>query len=313
MKRFTNKLLNTCLFFIVLSFVSFMVMKLAPGDPVRNILGIDSAMVTQEEIDELTQEMGLDQPLLVQYGIWLEKAVKLDLGTSIMTKRPVFGELVKAAVPTLKLTAVSMTAMLIIAIPLGVAAAFMKGSIIDRFANGFCMVGTAIPGFWLGLLLLQLFAVKLHMFPVGGSTGDNYLFLPSLTLGISMAPPYIRLLRQSLLETLEKDFVRSAVARGIPFGRIFYFHILRDSILPIITLFGVTLGSLLGGTVVTEVLFSYPGIGKLAIDAIGKRDYTMIQGFLLFLGFAVFIVNTIIDRLHVIINPEFALKERERA
>lgn len=312
MNQLSKKVFETLLFFLILTFISFLVVKLAPGDPVRNILGVDDLTATAEQIEALREELGLNKPIIVQYGMWLGRLVQLDLGQSVMTHKSVVSEIASAFPATLILTFSSLFVMLLMALPLGILAALYRDSFIDKFANGFSLFGTSIPGFWLGLIIIDLFAVRLKLFPAMGIGGISHLVLPSLTLGISMAPPYIRLLRASIIESKQKDFVRAARARGIDEKSIFFFHIFRDSLLPVVTVFGVSLGSLLGGTVITEVIFGYPGLGKLAIEAIVKRDYAVIQGFILFMGVMVFIINTLLDRSYRWINPAIVIKEVEQ-
>lgn len=312
MSSISKRICDTILFFLLLTFASFLIVMVAPGDPVRNILGVEDLVASQEQIDELREDMGLNDPIYVQYSRWLWKILHLNMGTSVMTKRDVFTEIIRAFPATLILTISSLFVTFLISMPLGTLSAFYKGRWIDRLTNGYCMVATSIPGFWLGLILIGLFAVKLRLLPAMGIGSLNHLVLPSVTLGISMSPPYIRLLRASLIESKQKDFVRAARARGIGEKNIFIFHILRDSLIPVVTVFGVSLGSLLGGTVVTEVIFGYPGLGKLAVDAILKRDYALIQGFVLMVGVMVYLINFTLDRTYRWINPAIGIKESDQ-
>ncbi|HWR39976.1 MAG TPA: nickel ABC transporter permease [Patescibacteria group bacterium] len=312
MNRLKRKLLETVAFLFLLTVISFFLIKLAPGDPVRNILGAEDLVVTQAQIDELRKEMGLDQPLYLQYAHWFGKLTQLDLGKSITTHRDVVTEIVRVVPATLTLALSSLLVMSVIAFPLGILSALYRGSLVDKFANVFSLFGTSIPGFWLGLILIDLFAVRLGWLPTMGIGKISHLVLPSLTLGISMAPPYIRLLRASLIESMQKDYIRAARARGIGPVHIFFFHILRDSLLPVLTLFGVSLGSLLGGTVITEVLFGYPGLGSLAVTALLKKDYAVVQGFLLFMGIIAFAVNSLMDQFYRLANPAISIKEVEQ-
>jgi peptide/nickel transport system permease protein len=173
------------------------------------------------------------------------------------------------------------------------------------------ILGAAVPSFWLGLILIDLFGVRFGSLPTMGRDGFNSLILPSLTLGLAISSVYVRLLRSSLLDSLSQEFVRSARARGLSEGRIFFLHAFRHSLPPVITVFGVSLGSLIGGVVVIEVLFAYPGIGKLVVDAIRQRDYPLIQGYILIMAVVVFLVNTAVDLSYRYLNPEMKLKERE--
>ena len=255
--------------------------------------------------------MGYDQPISIQYLNWLKKALKFDFGISSMSQRPVVDEILMAIPRTLILTGISILFLIFITVPLGILAAIFRGSFIDKFADLVSVAGTAVPGFWLGLLLIQIFAVKLNIFPTMGMGGLKHLFLPALTLGINMAPPYVRLLRQSILQSKEKDFVRSARAKGVKESTIFFKHILRDSLMPVLTVFGVSIGSLLGGAVVVEVIFGFPGMGKLAVDAIGHNDYNLIQAYLIFLGLGVYIINNLMDLSYRFVDPSIKIKGDE--
>lgn len=306
-----GRFLEIFLFIMFLTFVSFVFMRLAPGDPVLNILNVDELTVSQEQIEQLRTDMGFDKPLLVQYGVWLLGFFQLDFGMSYMTGQPVV-DMFKVALPaTLELSFGGLFVMLLISIPLGSLSALYRDSWIDHVGRIFSIVGSAIPSFWLGLILIDLFAVKWHFFPTMGRDGLSSLVLPSLTLGFAMSGVYVRLLRSSLLDSLGQEFIRSARARGISETRIFFQHALRHSLPPVITVFGVSLGSLIGGVVVVEVLFSYPGMGNLVIDAIRQRDYPLIQGFILIMGIFVFLVNTCVDLFYRYLNPELRIKERE--
>jgi peptide/nickel transport system permease protein len=283
-------------------------LKIAPGDPVKNMLGIEQVTVTQQQLDALREDLGLNDPIIVQYGKWLLRVARLDLGNSYLTNKPVVDSIAAAFPATLALTASALLVTVLISLPLGILSALYKNSLIDRLANVFSLLGTSIPLFWSGLLLISLFSVKLGILPSMGIGSIRNLILPSLTLVISISPQYVKLLRASILESKDKEFVRAARARGIGEVRIFVFHILRDCLLPVITVFGLSMGNLLGGTVVIEVLFGYPGLGKLVIDAIMRSDYTVVQGFLLFIGVVVFIINVVLDYLYRVINPAIAIK-----
>jgi peptide/nickel transport system permease protein len=201
--------------------------------------------------------------------------------------------------------------MLFVAIPLGSLSALYRGSWIDQGSRILSILGAAVPSFWLGLILIDLFGVRFGSLPTMGRDGFTSLILPSLTLGLAISSVYVRLLRSSLLDSLSQEFVRSARARGLSEGRIFFLHAFRHSLPPVITVFGVSLGSLIGGVVVIEVLFAYPGIGKLVVDAIRQRDYPLIQGYILIMAVVVFLVNTAVDLSYRYLNPEMKLKERE--
>lgn len=312
MNKIIKRLIEFCIFFLLLSFISFLFIQLAPGDPTKQMLRIDEVAVTQEQIEQLRNELKLNEPLHVQYWHWLKRFFAFDLGNSYMTNRPVAEELLARFPATLVLTITSLFVMLLISIPIGTLAAIYKGKWIDHISRLFALVGTSIPSFWLGLLLIHIFSVQLNIFPSIGKGTWAHLVLPSLTLGIAMSAVYVRLLRSSLLEGFQKEYVKAARSRGISEKRIFFFHVFRYALIPIITLFGMSLGSLIGGTVIVEVLFSYPGIGKLVVDAIMRRDYPVIQGYVLFISLLVMIINICIDISYQYLNPEIRLKRGER-
>jgi peptide/nickel transport system permease protein len=287
-------------------------MKAAPGDPVRYILNIDDVSISDEQIEELREELGFTKPIYIQYWNWLLRFFQLDLGHSYMTNQPVIHELVDKFPATLTLTFSSLIVMTVIAVPIGTLAAIYKNKWIDHVSRIFALIGASVPSFWLGLLFIQFFSVKLGLFPSMGKGTFLHLILPSVTLGIALSAVYVRLLRSSLLESLGQDFILSAKARGLSRKRIFLFHAFRSSLMPVITIFGVSLGSLLGGTVIIEVLFAYPGVGKLVVEAIVRRDYPIIQGYILFMGLFVVLINLIVDFSYRYLNPEIRLKEVDR-
>lgn len=273
------------LFFILfITFVSFIFIRLAPGDPVLTILNVDELSVSQEQIEALREEMGFNEPVLVQYGLWLEKFVQMDFGQSFVTGQDVMSTIMAALPATLELAIGAIVVMLIVAIPLGSLSALYRDSWIDKISRTLSIIGAAVPSFWLGLIFIDLFGVRLNWFPTMGRDGILSLVLPSITLGLAISSVYVRLLRSSLLDSYTQEFIRAARARGLSEGRVFLMHAFRHSIPPVITVFGMSLGSLIGGVVVIEVLFAYPGIGKLIVDAIRQRDYPLIQGYILVMG-----------------------------
>jgi peptide/nickel transport system permease protein len=312
MKQIGKRLLELVLFLFLLSFVSFVFMKAAPGDPVRYMLNIDDVSISNEQIEELREELGFNQPIYVQYWKWLVRFFQFDLGESYMTKQPVTKELASKIPDTLALTFSSVLVMMMIAVPFGTLAALYKNKWIDHLSRGFSLLAASVPSFWLGLLLMQFFSVKMGILPSMGKGTMLHLVLPSITLGLAMAAVYVRLLRSSLLESLGQDFIRSAKARGLSSSRIFFYHAFRHSLIPVVTIFGVSLGSLLGGTVIIEVLFAYPGVGKLVVEAIIRRDYPVIQGYILFMGLFVVTINLLVDLAYRYLNPEIRLKGADR-
>jgi peptide/nickel transport system permease protein len=306
-----GKFFEVLLFMLFLTFLSFLFIRLAPGDPVLTILNVDELSVSQEQVEKLREDMGFNKPLLAQYGLWLMKFIQLDLGTSYVTGQPVLEMFLNSLPATIELSLGSIFVMLAVSIPLGSLSALYRNSWVDQVSRTLSILGAAVPSFWLGLILIDLFGVRFSWFPTMGRDGFASMILPSLTLGLAISSVYVRLLRSSLLDSLSQEFVRSARARGLSERRIFMLHAFRHSLPPVITVFGVSLGSLIGGVVVIEVLFAYPGIGKLVIDAIRQRDYPIIQGYILIMAIIVFIVNTCVDLSYSYLNPELKLKERE--
>ncbi|KAF6574844.1 ABC transporter permease [Paenibacillus polymyxa] len=309
-KSMAKKFLELVLFFLILSFVSFCLLKLVPGDPVRSILRVDDVAVSNQQITDMRSQLGLDQPLPVQYGKWLVQLLQFDFGQSYLTHRPVFTEFMEKLPYTLLLTGGSLFILLLIALPLGTMAALYRNRWIDSASRVFALIGSSIPSFWLGLLFIEWFAVKLRILPSMGEGTAFHLVLPSLTLGLAMAAVYVRMIRASLIESSGQDFIKAAQARGISPIRIFFRHMLRHSLVPLITVFSESIGSLLGGTVVIEVLFAYPGLGKWIVDAIAARDYPIIQGYTVFMAVFIVCINILVELSYRWVNPEIALKEK---
>jgi peptide/nickel transport system permease protein len=304
-----KRLVEVVLFVLFVTFCSFLFLRLAPGDPALTILNVDELNVSQEQVEALREDMGFNDPLIVQYGKWLLDFIRLDFGNSYITNQPVSEMLMTGLPATLELTIGSLIVMLIVAIPLGSLSALYKGSWIDHISRYFSIIGAAVPSFWLGLIFIDMFAVRLNWFPTMGRDSLLSLVLPAVTLGLAIAGVYVRLLRSSLLDSLGQEFVRAARARGIAEKRIFFSHAFRYSLPPVITVFGVSLGSLIGGVVVVEVLFAYPGVGKLVVDSIRQRDYPLIQGYIVLMAAIVFVVNTLVDLSYRYVNPELRLKK----
>lgn len=298
-------------FLLVVTFVSFLFARLAPGDPVMSILRVDDVSVTTAQVETLREEMGFNEPLLVQYGNWFMDFVKLDFGKSYLTNQPVLEMLLSGLPATLELTVGALMVMLLIAVPLGSLAAIYRNSWIDQVSRWISLFGAAVPSFWLGLLLIDLFGVRLNVLPTMGRDGFVSILLPSVTLGLAITSVYVRLLRSSLIDALSNDYIKAARSRGISGVQIFFFHALRAALPPVITVFGVSLGSLIGGVVVIEVIFAYPGIGKMVVEAIRARDYPVIQGYLFLMAVIVFIVNSLVDISYRYLNPRIRMQERK--
>lgn len=288
-----------------ISFLTFALVMLSPGDPVRQMLvGNEEIMVTQAEIEALRHELGLDKPFLFQYLDWLGRAVQGNFGFSYMVKKPVVDVILEHLPATIYLSLASVIFMMVVSVPLGIYSAVKRGSIFDYIVRGFTFLGVSIPGFWLGLLLLWIFGLELGLLPiVGGRVAPDTLVLPAVTLGIAMASKYTRQVRTAVLEELHQDYVVGARARGMSERHILWKEVLPNAMLPLITLLGLSLGSLLGGAAVIEMVFSWPGLGRLAIEAITYRDFQLVQGVVLWIALMYMIINLIVDTSYNYLDP----------
>lgn len=287
----------------ILSIFTFGLMKLAPGDPVMTILNADEMMVTEADKAELRSELGIDQPLFVQYRKWMAGLLQLDLGKSYMSGKPVWNEMMERLPITVKLTGGALLVMVSISVPLGIISARYQGKWPDQFSRILALIGASIPSFWFGLMLIYFFSFKLQILPSIGIGSISHMILPSFALGFSLAAVYSRLLRAGLLTSFSEDYIQAARARGVKEWRVLWFHAFRAALLPVITVFGLSMGSLLGGAVVIEILFSWPGLGSMAVDAIFSRDYPVIQGYVLLTGVFVVVVNLLVDLSYYLLDP----------
>ncbi|MEW8580895.1 MAG: nickel ABC transporter permease [Candidatus Thiodiazotropha endolucinida] len=295
-----SRLLSALIVIIGVVCLVFMLIHLVPGDPVDVMLG-ESAIPADREA--LRSSLGLDRPITVQLTDFLKGVAVLDLGDSLHTRQPV-SELLASHIPaTLELALAALIVTLLTAIPLGILAAVNRGGMGDWGAMGFSMLGLSIPNFWLGPLLILCFSLWLGWTPVSGREDFSSLILPAVTLGTGFAAILARMVRSSLLEVLGEGYVRTARAKGLDETRVIWRHAMRNAWLPVITLLGLQLGALLGGAVVTEVVFDWPGIGSLMIESIQKRDYPVVQGCVLFISLAYVLVNTLTDILYGLIDP----------
>jgi len=278
----------------------FAFLHLLPGDPVEIMLGEWAAPA---DVAGLRRELGLDRPLAAQYVRFLAHAARGDLGHSIAFRAPV-GRVIAARYPaTLELAAAALVLALAFAVPLGVLAAVRRGSALDRSARLASLVGVCLPSFWLGPLLMLWFSIRLGWLPVSGRGGLAHLALPAVTLALGMAGILVRLTRASLLAALGEDYVRTARAKGAPRWRAVGVHALRNALVPVVTVLGLQAGALLAGAVITETVFSWPGIGRLLVQAIQARDYPLVQGCVLAIGLSYVAVNTVADVLAGVIDP----------
>jgi len=286
----------------------FLLIHLVPGDPVEVMLG-ESARSADRAA--LRAALGLDQPLLQQLATYFGNLLQLDLGTSLHSQRPIVDILADRLPATLELAAYALLCALFIALPLGVVAATHKDTGVDYGAMGFSLLGVSIPNFWMGPMLILVFSLWLGWTPVSGRGGAGSIILPSITLGTALAAILARMVRSTLLEVLNEDFVRTARAKGLPESVVIWRHAMRNAWLPVITLLGLQLGALLGGAVITETVFSWPGIGSLLVESIQKRDYPVVQGCVLVISLAYVLVNTATDLIYAWIDPRIRLGSTE--
>lgn len=278
---------------------------LAPGDVVRQMIaGNEDIIVSQAEIDALRAELGLDKPFFFQYLDWLGRALQGNLGFSYMVKKPVVEALMEGLPGTIVLSLASLIMMMVVAIPAGIYSAVKRGSMVDNIVRGFTFMGVSMPGFWVGLMLLWIFGLKLDLLPiVGGEIGIDTLILPSLTLAIAMASKYTRQVRTAILEELHQDYVVGARARGMSESHILWKEVLPNALLPLITLLGLSLGNLLGGAAVIEMVFQWPGLGRMAIEAITYRDFQLVQGVVVWIALMYMVINLIVDVSYNYLDP----------
>jgi len=288
---------------LVLTLV-FLLIHIVPGDPVEQMLGDGAA---PGQIVQLRHALGLDQPLYVQYGRYLERLAHGDLGQSLTFQAPVRRIIFERYPATLSLALLALLVCAAIAIPAGVLAAYRRGHPTDRAVGVFTLLGLAVPNFALGPVLILFFSIELGWLPVSGRGGPSYYILPAATLGAALAAILTRMVRGSMLEELSSDYVRTARAKGISTGAVLFRHAFRNALIPIITILGLQFGTLLAGTIVTETIFSWPGIGRLTVQAISARDYPLLQGCILVIAVSYVLVNLLTDVLYAVIDPRVRL------
>ncbi|WP_372632351.1 nickel ABC transporter permease [Cohnella sp.] len=306
-KFILQRLLQSAALLLGISLIAFGLMSLTSGDPAEIQLRSDGVRPSLEAIAAMRVEMGLDKPLYAQYGHWLWRALHGDLGLSFGSGRPVTSELLGRLPATLLLTVCAIALLLLTALPIGVVSALYPGSWIDRIGRTAALLSVSMPGYWLGLLLLYYGAVKLKWFPVTGLDGISSVPLPAFTLAFGMAGTYIRLIRAGMLDALRQSYVRSARARGLREAVVVGSHALRNALLPTATLLGIHFGQLLGGAVVVETIFAWPGLGKYAVDAIFSKDFIVIQGYVLLMAVSVVTANLLTDIGYRLLDPRIRL------
>ncbi|MBN2551931.1 MAG: ABC transporter permease [Spirochaetales bacterium] len=289
----------------LISTIVFFIIRIIPGDPALVVAGMDA---TPEAIDAIRARLGTDQPLALQFVQWLWNVVRFDFGESLISGQPITGLVFQRFPLTLSLALLGILISILIAIPLGVISAVRRWSAWDYSGMAFSQIGMAIPSFWLGIMLLLIFAVKIPIFPLFGAGSIVHLILPAISLGIARAAIILRLTRASMIEELSKEYVITARAKGLTERMVKYKHALKNALLPVITITGIQLGYMLGGAIITEQVFSLPGLGRLFLTGIYQRDFPLIQGGVVFVAIIFSLINFTVDILYSVLNPRIRIE-----
>lgn len=304
-KYITKRLLMLIPVIIGVSFMVFFIMSLTPGDPTKIILGDDAS---PEAIEAMREELGLNDPLIVQYGRYMGGLLKGDLGTSYSSGRSVFGEIASRFPDTLLLTFWGMVIAIIISIPIGIVSATKQYSLMDSVSMVAALLGVAMPNFWLGLMLIIVFSLWLGWLPSGGAASWQSIILPAITLGTGCAANITRTTRSSMLEVIRQDYIRTAKAKGVGKKKVIRKHALKNALIPVVTVIGLQFGALLGGAVLTETVFSWPGVGIYLVNSIKGKDTPAVLGCVIVFSICFSIVNLMVDILYGYIDPRIKSK-----
>ncbi len=278
--------------------------RLIPGDPARVLAGL---MASEEDVELIREQLGLNKPLYVQPFTYMANLFTFNLGVSARTDSPVLYE-VMARLPNTLALALSSTALAVaLGVPLGVFAASRKSSKIDTLVSTFSIVGISLPTYWLGLIMITVFAVELHLLPAGGYGTPAHFVLPTITIALFLMAFIVKITKASVIDSMEKEYVVTARSKGLTERVILYKHILRNALIPVVTIIGLQFGSLLGGAVITETIYAWPGLGRLIIDAINNRDYPMVQGSIFIFALLYALVNLVTDLIYTIVDPRVRL------
>ncbi len=285
--------------------VIFLVVRILPGDPASMMLG---AGATQEEIASLRGDLGLDASLPEQYITFMSEAARLDFGESLWLRRPVLDSIGERIAATARLAIAAVIIAVLISFPLGIVAAPRQRSPVDYAVSVVSLIGQSVPSFWLGIMLILIFARQLKWLPSAGSQTPQHLILPAITLALPLVGVLTRLVRSGLLEVMHEDYIRTARAKGLAGRSVLTRHAMRNMLIPVVTVLGIQLGNLLGGAVIVETVFGWPGIGRLLVDAISKRDYPLVQAAILFITTIFVLINLIVDLSYVYLDPRIRLR-----
>lgn len=284
--------------------LTFFLIHFVPGDPIDVMMGEQASVIDK---DVLRKELGLDQPLLTQYKNYLTNLVQLDLGKSFLNKRPVASEIAVRIPATIELAVSAIFLALLIGIPLGVLAAINQYKLPDHAVSVLGLLGMSLPGFWTGPMMILIFSIYLDLLPVSGRGNITHVILPAVCLGLSLSAILMRMTRASMLEVIKEDYIRTAVSKGVSKTTLYFKHALRNALMPVITIVGLQFGALLTGTVITETIFDWPGIGSLFFEAIQQRNYPVVQGCVLFISLTYVFVNLLTDLAYALANPKVRL------
>lgn len=311
-KYIVRRFLQLIPILIGITLLSFLLMHTAAADAIDVMEANTGGVLSEEAKEQARRELGLDRPLLVQYAVWLQNVLSGDMGKSYVSGEPVCSAFVSKLPATIYLTLTSIFVTVLISVPLGILAAVRQNRFVDYLIRFFSFIGNSLPNFFVSLLLIYFFALKLGWFPVmGNSQGWKSVILPTLTLVLSMASKYTRQVRAAVLEEMDKDYVLGARARGIREKRILYFSVLKASMLTIVTLLTLSVGSLLGGTAIVESIFMWDGVGKMAVDAITMRDYPVIQAYVIWMAVIYVLINLVTDVIYHYLDPRIRLGQED--
>ncbi len=310
-----RRLLASVPILVGVSILIFLAIRLVPGDAITATLGTEAGMLSDEQRASLRSYYGLDRPIVEQYFYWVGEALHGNLGLSIRQGKPVTDLIIDRFPLTLELAVMAVAIALVVGIPLGLISALRHNTFIDLMARLFALVGLSMPSFLVGTLIIFILSVVFHTLPNSGNyvsfTEDpsrnlQQLFFPAVTLGFAFAASVMRMTRSSMLEVLSEDYIRTARSKGLPESRVITRHALRNALIPVVTLIGIEMGYLLGGTFIVEQLFSLPGLGRLVVNAISQREYALVQGAVLFIALNFVIINLVVDLIYSVIDPRIS-------
>jgi len=299
-----RRLLQSLLVLLGVSFVVFLILHLT-GDPALVLLPPDS---TAEDIRKFREQMGFDDPFLAQYGRFLSGALRGDFGQSVRHGEPAFALVVERLPATLELSGAALVVALLLAIPAGIVSAVRRNSMVDYVSTVTALLGQSMPTFWLGIMLILVFSVHLNLLPSSGRGTLEHLVMPAITLGLFTTARIMRLTRSGMLEVLGQDYIRTARAKGVANRPVVWKHALKNAAIPIVTIVGIELGTLLGGAVITETIFAWPGVGRLSVQAIYNRDYPVVQASVFLLASTFVLVNLVVDVVYTYLDPRIRLR-----